>query len=115
MKRLFNIVLPVFMLLGVVTTSCATTVHTRPSNDIVITKIRHPKMIVHNNIKYYRSRGVWYLKNNRGYRKVAAPVGARVKTLPRGSKNVKIRGVKYYRCNGVHYKKSGERYIIVTI
>lgn len=114
MKTILKIVIPI-ILLTFSTTSCATTVHTRPANGVVVTKLNQPKVFIHNNVRYYRSRGVWYVKKNRRYRTVAAPVGIRVTTLPRGYRVVKLRGVTYYRCNGVYYKRSGRRYIVVNV
>ncbi|WP_160114822.1 DUF6515 family protein [Aquimarina sp. AU474] len=97
------------------TTSCATTVTVRPARGVVVTKLNHPRVVVHNNVRYYKSRGVWYIKKNKSYRTVTVPVGVRVTTLPRGYKVVKIRGVKYFAHNGVYYKRSGRKYIVVNV
>lgn len=114
MKTLFKT--SVFgLLLLVFTTSCATTVRVRPANKIVVTKVHNPRVVVHKNVKYYRSGGVWYVKKNRRYVTVAAPVGVRVKTLPTGYRVVKLRGVKYYRYKGVYYKRTGRNYVVVNV
>ncbi|WP_299443414.1 DUF6515 family protein [uncultured Aquimarina sp.] len=114
MKALLKI--PVLViLLSALTTSCATTVRVRPANSVVVTKVHNPRVIVHKNVKYYRSGGVWYIKKNRGYVTVAAPVGIRVQALPRGYKVVKVKGVRYYRHNGIYYKKSGRNYVVVNV
>ncbi|MDH7447844.1 DUF6515 family protein [Aquimarina sp. 2201CG14-23] len=106
---LLGLVLSTFM------TSCATTVRVRPANRVVVTKVHNPIVVVHNNVKYYRSEGVWYLKKNRKYVTTSAPVGVRVRVLPRGYKVVRVRGIKYYRYKGVYYKKTGRNYIIVNV
>ena len=114
MNTILKICLPI-LLVSFLTTSCATTVRVRPAGPVVVTKLHRPNVVVHNNVRYYRSSGVWYVKRNRGYRVVAAPIGVRVSTLPRGYKVVKVRGVKYYRYNGVYYKRSGRNYIVVSV
>ncbi|MEW7290395.1 DUF6515 family protein [Aquimarina sp. 2304DJ70-9] len=114
MKTILKLVIPI-VLLSFLTTSCATTVRVRPAKGVVVTKLHHPRVVVHNNVRYYRSGGVWYVKKSRGYRTVSAPVGVRVTTLPRGYKVVKVRGVKYYTSNGVYYRRSGKKYIVVHV
>ncbi len=109
-----KIMIPV-VLFGFLMTSCATTVKVRPVQGVVVTKVHRPKVVVHKNVHYYRSDGVWYIKKNRAYKRVSVPTGVRVTTLPRGYKTVKVRGVKYYRCKGVYYKKSGRKYIVVQV
>lgn len=114
MKTLLKIVLPI-LLLSFVTTSCATTVAAGPSGPVVVAKLHQPRIVVHKNIRYYRSGGMWYIKKRRGYVKVSAPVGVRISALPRGYKVVTIRGAKYYKYRGVYYKRSGRKYIIVNV
>ncbi|GAA4275873.1 DUF6515 family protein [Aquimarina mytili] len=114
MKTILKLLIPI-ILLSFFTTSCATTVRVRPARGVVVTKLHHPKIVVHNNVRYYRSNGTWYVKQNRGYRTIAAPVGVRVTTLPRGYRVVKVRGVKYYTYRGVYYKRSGRKYIVVNV
>ncbi|EZH73808.1 hypothetical protein ATO12_17905 [Aquimarina atlantica] len=114
MKSIMKIVVPV-VLFGFLMTSCATTVQVRPARGVVVAKVHRPKIIVHKNVNYYRSGGVWYIKKNRVYKRVSVPAGVRVTTLPRGYKTVKVRGVKYYTCKGVYYKRSGKRYIVVHV
>ncbi|MHA7058642.1 DUF6515 family protein [Aquimarina sp. M1] len=102
-------------LLSTVTISCTTTVRVRPTNRVMITKVHRPKIVFHNNVKYYRSDGVWYVKKNRRYVTVAAPVGLRVNTLPAGYRVITVRGARYYRHKGVYYKRSGRTYLIVQV
>ncbi|WP_299247003.1 DUF6515 family protein [uncultured Aquimarina sp.] len=103
------------ILLSTLTASCATTVKVRPANRVVVTKVHKPRIIVHKNVKYYRSGGVWYIKKNRRYVTVAAPIGARINVLPTGYKSIRVKGVRYYKHKGVYYKKSGRSYIVVNV
>ncbi len=114
MKTLLKmLVLGVFF--SALTTSCATTVRVRPANRMVVAKVHNPRVVVHKNVKYYRSDGIWYKKKNRRYIAVAAPVGIRVNVLPKGYKTVKVKGVRYYRYKGIYYKKSGRNYVVVNV
>ncbi len=114
MNTILKMFLPI-LLASFLTTSCATTVAVRPARGVVVTKLHHPRVVVHNNVRYYRSGGVWYVKKNRAYRTVVAPVGVRVTTLPRGYRVVKVQGTKYYTHKGVYYKRSGRNYIVVNV
>ncbi|WP_299312811.1 DUF6515 family protein [uncultured Aquimarina sp.] len=102
------------ILLSTLTASCATVVRVRPVNQVVVAKVHKPRIVVHNNVNYYRSGGVWYIKKNRRYVTVMAPVGARINVLPTGYKSVKVKGVRYYKHKGVYYKKSGRSYVVVN-
>lgn len=114
MKRILKFIVPI-LLFGFLITSCAANVAVRPAHGVVVTKVHNPKIVMHKNVRYYRSNGVWYVKKNRAYRKVVAPIGVRVTTLPRGYKAVKVKGVQYYKYNDVYYKRSGKKYIVVNI
>jgi len=114
MNTILKICLPL-LLIGFLSTSCATTVGVRPAKGVVVTKLHHPRIVVYNNVKYYRSNGVWYVKKNKNYRTVVAPTGLRINALPRGYKVVKVRGVKYYTHNGAYYKRSRKRYVVVRV
>ncbi|WP_299218558.1 DUF6515 family protein [uncultured Aquimarina sp.] len=103
------------ILLSTLTASCATTVKVNPANRVVVTKVHKSKIVVHKNVKYYRSAGIWYIKKNRRYVTVAAPIGARISVLPTGYKSVKVKGVRYYKHKGVYYKKSGRSYVVVNV
>ncbi|WP_128755386.1 DUF6515 family protein [Aquimarina sediminis] len=114
MKNMMRIIVPI-LLFGFLMTSCAANVRVRPAHGVVVNKVHHPKVVVHKNVHYYRSGGIWYVKKNRAYKRVVVPAGIRVTTLPRGYKIVKVRGVKYYTCKGVYYKRSGKRYVVVNV
>ncbi len=103
------------ILLSTLTASCATTVRVYPANRVVVTKVHKPRIVVHKNVKYYRSGGVWYIKKNRRCVSVAAPVGLRINVLPTGYKLVKVKGIRYYKHKGVYYKKSGRDYVVVNV
>lgn len=114
MKNVIRIIIPV-LLFSFFITSCAAKVRVHPAPAVVVTKVYKPKVVVHKNVRYYRSGGVWYIKKNRVYKKVVVPAGLRIATLPRGYKIVKVRGVRYYKCKGVYYKRSGKKYVIVSV
>lgn len=82
------------LLLLVFTTSCAATVRLRPIDKVEVTEVHNPRVVVRKKVNYYRRGGVWYVKKNRRYVTVSAPIGLRVKTLPTGYSVVKVRGVK---------------------
>lgn len=99
-------------------TSCATSQRTTvilPKRGVVVTKVTNPRLVVHRNINYYHSDGVWYTRNRKGYVVVNPPAGIVVQSLPRGYRVRKIRGVKYYHYNGIYYKRTGRRYTVVNI
>ncbi|WP_035086359.1 DUF6515 family protein [Aquimarina latercula] len=114
MKTLLK-TLVIGIMLFTLTASCATTLKVSPANNVVVTKVHKPRVVVHKNVRYYRNNGVWYVKKNRRYVKVTAPVGVRVSTLPTGYRIVKVRGVRYYKHKGVFYKKSGRTFVVVNV
>jgi len=96
-------------------TSCSTMARVHPAKRIAITKVHNPRIVVHKNVKYYRSSGIWYVKKNRKYVKATAPAGIKIKALPTGHKAVKVKGMRYYKCKGVYYKRSGQNYVVVHV
>ncbi|XLS27901.1 DUF6515 family protein [Flavobacteriaceae bacterium M23B6Z8] len=99
-------------------TSCATSQRTTiilPKKGVVVTRVNNPRLVVHRNVNYYHSAGVWYTKNRTGYVVVTPPAGIVVRSLPRGYRVKKIRGVRYYHYNGVYYKKTGRKYVVVKV
>lgn len=114
MKTLLK-TLVIGIMLFTLTASCATTVRVHPANKVAVAKVHKPRVVVHKNVRYYRSNGVWYVKKNRRYVKVTAPVGLRISTLPNGYRTVKVRGVRYYKHKGVFYKKSGRTFVVVNV
>lgn len=86
-----------------------------PKRGAVVTKIHKPKVVVHKNVNFYWSDGVWYNRSRGKYVVVHAPIGVKVKKLPRGHKVIKIKGRKYYKYRGVVYKKHRRNYVVVTV
>jgi len=95
--------------------SAQVTLKIYPKRGAVVTKIHKPKVIIHKKVNYYHSDGVWYHRTRGKYVVVNAPIGVKVKRLPRGYKVVKIRGRKYYKYRGVVYKKHRRNYVVVTV
>lgn len=84
-----------------------------PKHGTVVTTIHKPKVIVHSGKKFHYSDGVWYRLRKGKYVVAAAPVGIRVKRLPRGHKVVVVGGKKYYTYRGIRYQKRGRIFVVV--
>jgi biotin carboxyl carrier protein len=65
---------------------------------------------------YYYDQGVFYLKGDGGYTVVAAPLGAKIKTLPSGYETVTIddKGTKNYYYGGSFFEKISDGYKVVA-
>lgn len=64
--------------------------------------------------EYYYDEGVFYQKADGGYTVVAAPVGATIKTLPKGYETVTVdEKTKNYYFGGTYYEKSDKGYTVV--
>ncbi len=92
-----------------------TVVRVYPKHGTVVTTINRPKIIVHKRTNYYFADGVWYRARGRKYVVCAAPVGIKVRALPRGNKVVVVNGRKLYKHKGIWYKKSGRHFVVVTV
>ena len=112
-KNLFTVIL----MLGTLAAARAQTrvVRVYPKHGTVVTTLRSPKLIVHNNVRYHLAEGVWYRARGKRFVVCAAPRGIRVRTLPRGYAGVTVNGRKLYKYKGVWYKKSGRKYIVITV
>ena len=65
--------------------------------------------------EFYYDEGVFYSAGNGGYTVVAAPVGAEIKTLPKGYETVSIGdATKNYYFGGAFYEKSTNGYKVVA-
>jgi biotin carboxyl carrier protein len=66
--------------------------------------------------QYYYDQGVFYSKGDGGYTVVAAPIGAKIKTLPSGYETVTIddKGTKNYYYGGTFYEKVSDGYKVVA-
>lgn len=116
MKNL-KLILLTFVLLGSFLTINAqrTVVKVYPKRGTVVTTIKKPRVVVHKKTNYYIADGVWYKARGRKYVVVNAPVGIKIRTLPRGNKVVVVNGRKLYKYKGVWYKKSGRNFIVVHV
>jgi len=86
-----------------------------PKHGTVVTTIHKPRLVIHKKHSYYLSNGIWYKTKGRRYVVVNAPIGIKIKNLPRGNKVVVINGRKLYKYKGVWYKKSGRHYKVVNV
>ena len=116
MKTLKRILLT-FALIGVMLYANAqqTVVRVYPRHGTVVTTLSSPRVIVHKRTNYYLADGVWYRARGRKYVVCAAPVGVRVRTLPRGNKVVVVNGRRLYKYKGIWYRKSGRNYVVVNV
>lgn len=116
MKNLKLIFLTIALAGGMLTvTAQRTVVRVYPKQGTVVTTIKKPKVFVHKRTNFYFADGVWYKARGRKYVVVGAPVGIKVRTLPRGNKVVVVNGRKLYKYKGVWYKKRGRSYVVVTV
>ena len=112
-----KIMLLAFAFLGTLATAEAqrTVVRVYPKHGTVVATIKKPRLVVHKKTNFYFADGVWYKARGRKYVVCAAPLGIKVRHLPRGNKIVHINGRKLYKYKGVWYKKSGRHYVVVTV
>ncbi|MEM1257897.1 MAG: DUF6515 family protein [Bacteroidota bacterium] len=116
MKNLKLILLTAFLFSGMLaTTAQKTVVRVYPKHGTVVTTINRPKVFVHKRTNFYFADGVWYKARGRKYVVVGAPVGIKIRTLPRGNRVVVLNGRKLYKYKGVWYRKSGRNYVVVTV
>ena len=117
MKNL-KIVLVVLLMLGGISfvTAQRTIVKIYPKHGTVVTKVHKSKLVVHNSINFRFAKGIWYKPQENGFVVCAAPVGVRIRHLPRGNKVIKLSNSrKVYNYKGIWYKKKGQGYIVVTV
>ncbi|MEM8999257.1 MAG: DUF6515 family protein [Bacteroidota bacterium] len=116
MKNLKRMVLAVVLLGSMVTAEAQRkVVRVYPKHGTVVTTIHQPRVVVHNKANFYFADGVWYRARGRNYVVCAAPVGIRVKHLPRTRTVVVVNGRKLYNYKGIWYKKSGRHYVVVNV
>ncbi|TAI49185.1 DUF6515 family protein [Flagellimonas allohymeniacidonis] len=116
MKTVKNILLTLILLGSMASCSSQTrVVRVYPAHGTVVTTIHNPKVVVHKKTNFYFANGVWYKARGRKYVVSAAPVGVRLRTLPRGYRIVRVNGRKLYKYKGVWYKKSGRNFVVVTV
>ncbi len=116
MKSFKPLLLSIMLFGGVLSSNAQTSVlRVYPKHGTVVATIHKPRLITHNRTNFQFADGVWYQARGRNYVVVAAPIGVKVRRLPRGSKVVVVNGRKRYKYKGVWYKKSGRHYIVVTV
>lgn len=113
----FKIVLIIIVMLGGLSYASAQrkVVKVYPKRGTVVTTLHQPKLIVHNKVNFHFSNGVWYKARGRKYVVCAAPVGIKVRKLPRGNKIVHVNGRKLYKYKGIWYKKRGRAFVVVNV
>lgn len=115
--KTFKIMLLSIALLGAVVSTEAQrkVVRVYPKHGTVVTTISKPKVIVHKKQNFHFANGVWYKAKGRKFVVCAAPVGIRLRYLPRGNKVVVVKGRKLYKYKGIWYKKSGRHFVVVNV
>lgn len=113
----FKSILATLVLLGTLFSLNAQTkvIKVYPKHGTVVTKIYKPKKIAYHKTNFHFSQGIWYTKRGTKYVVCAAPVGIKVRTLPRGNKVVRINGRKLYKYKGVWYKKKRGGFVVVNV
>ncbi|MEM7484829.1 MAG: DUF6515 family protein [Bacteroidota bacterium] len=92
-----------------------TVVRVYPKHGTVVKTVNKPRVVVHNKTNFYFSDGVWYRAQGRNYVVAAAPVGVKVRRLPRTRSVVVVNGRKLYKYRGVWYRKTGRNYVVVNV
>lgn len=115
MKSLKLLVILIFLAATTVAVNAQRTVRVYPKHGTVVTTLHQPRIVVHKGVNFHFANGIWYKARGRKYVVCAAPVGIKVRQLPRGNKVVVYRGVKYHTYNGIYYKKKGKRFIVVNV
>ncbi len=93
----------------------AQTVKVYPRYGTVVTKVYQPRVVVHSGVNFYYAEGVWYKPYGRRYVVCKAPLGIRLKYIPRGHRIVRVDGKKYYHYNGIWYTKKRGYYTVVRV
>jgi len=113
MNVLRNFTVAILILFGfTIANAQRVTIKLYPKHGFFIKKLNHPQQIRYNYHTYYRSKGIWYKKRNRGFVIVQAPIGIAFKVLPRGSKVVWINKHRYYTFRGVRYTRTRRGFIV---
>jgi hypothetical protein len=63
--------------------------------------------------EYHYDEGNYYVKTDKGYEVVQAPVGATVNNIPEGADQVQVGDTYNYYYGGAYYDKSEEGYTVV--
>ena len=83
---------------------------------VVITTLPpgHTTIVVHGERLYFHD-GYFYSPVRRGYRVVVAPVGARLRHLPKHHKIITLRGNVYYHCRDTYYRWDPRHTVYVVV
>ncbi|AWX43105.1 hypothetical protein HME9304_00092 [Flagellimonas maritima] len=92
-----------------------TVVRVYPKHGTVVKTVNNPSVVVHNKTNFYFADGVWYRARGRNYVVAAAPVGIKVRRLPRTRSVVVVNGRRLYKYRGVWYKRTGRNYVVVNV
>ena len=115
MMKSIKILLILALMVGIGWTAQANKVKIYPRYGTVIVKVHNPKVIIHGGVNFYYAKGVWYKPRGRKYVVCRAPIGVRVKYIPRGYNIVRVNGKKYYTFNGIWYTKKRGYYTVVKV
>ncbi len=115
MMKNIQILLIMAALIGASFSMQASKIKVHPRHGTVVTKIYKPSVVVHNGSNIYYANGTWYKPYGRRYVVCRAPIGIRVKYLPKGYRVVRVNGKKYFRYNGIWYKKNGRFYTVYRV
>lgn len=116
MKSLKTVLLTIALLGAMITSNAQRkVVRVYPKHGTVVATIVKPKVVVHKKTNFYFADGIWYKARGRKYVVVGAPIGLKIRSLPRGNKVVFVNGRKLYKYKGIWYKKSGRSYIVVNV
>ncbi|MGQ1908399.1 DUF6515 family protein [Marinifilum sp. RC60d5] len=84
-----------------------------PAKGAVVVRVNTGKTLRHKNVVYYKSNGIYYRKQGVGYKVVAAPVGCRIKVLPKNHVRIVIHRKPYFYHYGTYYVVKGREYVVV--
>ena len=115
MMKSLKILLVLAIMLGMSWTAEANKIKVYPRYGTVVVKVHHPKVFVHGGVNFYYAKGVWYKARGRKYIVSRAPIGVRVRYIPRGYRIVRVNGIKYYTYNGIWYTKKRGYYTVVRV
>ncbi|MGI9547488.1 MAG: DUF6515 family protein [Flavobacteriaceae bacterium] len=113
MMKSIKILLIVVALIGTSLTMQAHEVKVYPRNGTIVAKVYKPRIVVHKGINFYYAKGIWYKPYGRKYVVCRAPIGLRIRFVPKGYKIVRVNGKKYYHSNGIYYVKKRGYYTVV--
>jgi hypothetical protein len=88
--------------------------HVKRRTTVVRLPGEHQRIVVHNH-SYYFHQGVFYRKGPRGYVITLAPIGARIRFLPRGYITLHFGAIPYFYYYGTYYRYYPEEKVYVVV